>query len=84
VIKDTALGKLIRDAGEGELILAGTLLPGLDDEQIAWVVMENVSAADERRITLHAYVYDIFVVSKVVYVHKKNFSVRWGATEVKR
>lgn len=84
MISDRSLGTLIRDAGEGELILAGNLLPGLDDEQIAWVVMENVSAADERRITLHAYVYDIFVVSKVVYVHKKNFSVRWGATEVKR
>jgi hypothetical protein len=84
VISNDALAPLLRDAGEGEIIVAGTLLPGLGNEQIHWVVIENVSAADERRITLHAYLHDIFIVSKVVFVHKRNNGINWGVTGVQK
>lgn len=84
MISDAQLAPLLRAAGEGEIILAGALLPGLSDEQIAWVVMENVKDKRGRhRLTLHAYYHDVFVVSKVVTVAPEADKLTWGATGVK-
>ena len=85
MITDTALAPILRDAAEGEIVVTGTLLPGLSGEQLHWVVMENVTTDEgEQRVTLHGYFYDIFVVSKVVFVHPERNQLQWGRTEVSR
>jgi hypothetical protein len=61
--------------------MAGTLLKGLSDEKIAWVVIENVPDGACNRITLHAYWHNIFVVSKVVRV-MAGTEIFWGVTEI--
>lgn len=81
MITDKALIPILRDAGEGEIILAGHLLAGLSEEQIAWVVQENHQRVDKaHRITLHGYWHDVFIVSKVCVVYKDR--IEWGNTEV--
>lgn len=85
MISNDALIPLLRDAGEGEIVLAGTLLKGLSAEQIAWVVMENYKDDQGTRITLHAYWHDIFIVSKIVWIHtgpSGNETLSWGASHV--
>ena len=83
MISDAQLAPILRGAGEGEIILAGRLLPGLTPEEIAWVVMENVKDKRGRhRVTLHAYFKDVFVVSKVVTVAPQADKLTWGATKV--
>lgn len=78
MIRDAELIDALLEAGEGEMIMAGKLLRGLSDEDIAWVVIESVATPEGVRVTLHAYWHDIFVVSKVVTI--KNSKLVWGAT----
>lgn len=66
MIKDSELAQVLRDTGQGEMIMAGTILKGLTTEEIAWVVLEVAEVDEGKRFTLHAYWHDIFVVSKVV------------------
>jgi len=77
MISDAELAKVLRDTGQGEMIMAGTILKGLSKEQIAWVVLEVVEIRDIARYTLHAYWHDIFVVSKVVSLTKEG-NLIWG------
>lgn len=78
MIADAALAPLLNEAAEGEVIVAGGLLKGLSDDEIAWVVIENVPMGNYRRVTLHAYWRDVFVVSKVAKVNGDK--IAWGAT----
>ena len=66
MIKDSELAQVLRDIGQGEMIMVGRILKGLTTEEIAWVVLEAVDVDEGIRFTLHAYWHDIFVVSKVV------------------
>lgn len=79
MISDTELFDALLKVGEGEMIMAGKLLKGLSDEEIAWVVQESVAGPDGLRLTLHAYWHDIFVVSKVVTL--KDNQIIWGVTK---
>lgn len=81
MITDAALAPVLLTAGEGEMIMRGTILKGLSDELIAWVVIESVTSDDSTRITLHAYWHDIFIVSKVVTVIHKGNILKWGVTK---
>ncbi len=82
MIADNQLAPILREAAEGEMIMAGTLLKGLSDEEIAWVVIENVIEGKWHRVTLHAYWHDIFVVSKVVRVGTSvGGGIEWGVTK---
>lgn len=80
MIRDEELIPLLVGATEGDMITAGTLLKGLSDERIAWVVIEVVHLHNKTRVTLHAYWHDIFVVSKVVSVIDGT-QIHWGATK---
>ncbi len=80
MITDKALAEILRTTDEGEMILAGKLLRGVSDEDIAWVVIEKVQQADRLRITLHAYWHDVFVVSKVLKITPDD-SIVWGVTK---
>lgn len=85
MIPNNELIPILREAGEGEIILAGELLSGLSDEKIAWVVQENHKRVDKaHRITLHGYWHDVFIVSKVCVIGAATGSgIEWGKTEVK-
>jgi hypothetical protein len=80
MITDKALLPLLISAKEGDIILAGTLLRGISDEQIAWRVIEVAQLHNRTRVTLHAYWHDIFIVSKVVSVTDGN-NLQWGVTK---
>jgi len=80
MISDRALAVLLRDSEEGEMILAGKLLKGIADEDIAWLIIEKAERDDMIRITMHAYWHDVFIVSKVVTLMPDNV-LRWGVTK---
>jgi len=69
VITNEELAPILRDINEGEVILAGKLLRGISQEEIAWQVIEKVNSEGGMRVTLHAYWHDVFIVSKVVTVY---------------
>ncbi len=79
-ISDTELAKVLRNTGQGEMLMAGNILKGLNKEEIAWVVLEAVEVDKDTRFTLHAYWHDIFVVSKVVTLTPDN-TLEWGRTK---
>jgi hypothetical protein len=82
MIPNNELIPVLREAAEGEMIMAGTLLKGVSDEEIAWVVIETVPEGSWHRVTLHAYWHDIFVVSKVVQVSAiVGGGIKWGTTK---
>jgi hypothetical protein len=79
LISTDALLPILLNTKEGDMFTAGTLLKGLSDETIAWVVIEQVYEDDTAsiRITLHAYWHDIFVASKVVRILNET-ELQWG------
>lgn len=79
MIKDKELAKVLRNIGQGEMIMAGTILKGLSKEEIAWVVLEAAEVSEGIRFTLHGYWHDIFVVSKVVVLCLDDTLI-WGKT----
>lgn len=66
MISNKKLAEVLLETGVGEMIMTGTILKGLSNEDIAWVVLEAAEVTAGIRYTLHAYWHDIFVVSKVV------------------
>lgn len=80
MIKDKELAKALRGMDEGEMILAGQLLKGISEEEIAWIIIEKVQQADQVRVTLHAYWNNVFVVSKVLRINPDN-SIQWGGNQ---
>ena len=81
MISDIALAPTLAAMGEGEVLMHGKLLEGLSDEEIAWVCIENKAMHNCRRITLHAYWHNVFIVSKVVRVNGNETQLTWGATK---
>jgi len=79
MIEDKALAEVLQTVGEGEMLPVGTLLKGLSDEKIVWVIIESVTVEDTLRVTLHAYWHDIFIVSKVVTI--TDGKLKWGVTK---
>lgn len=77
MIKDKELAKVLRNIGQGEMIMAGTILKGLSKEEIAWVVLEVAEVPTGIRFTLHGYWHDIFVVSKVMTLTPEDTLI-WG------
>lgn len=75
-----ALAPLLRDAVEGEILVCGQVLKGLSAQAISWVVIEAVEESVFKRITLHAYWHDVFLVSKVVRVHNTEPKLVWSVT----
>ncbi len=81
IVSDKELVKYLKISGEGEMIIAGTILKGLSDEEIAWVVLEIAEVKAGKRFTLHAYWHDIFVVSKVVTLTPDD-QLKWGRSSL--
>ena len=82
MIKDKELIPILTAAEEGNMFMAGQLMKGLSDQDIAWLVIENHRGPNgQRRITLHGYWHDIFVVSKVVKLNTNTGKLTWGATK---
>ena len=80
MIKNKELLPILVASDEGDIFLAGPLLKGLSEELMAWKVIENYAGPNgQRRITLHGYWHDIFVVSKVVQINTNTGSMTWGA-----
>lgn len=77
MISDKELAQVLNDTGQGEMIMTGTILKGISNEEIAWVVLEAADVPAGKRFTLHAYWHDIFVVSKVVTLTPEDTLV-WG------
>ena len=77
MITDKELAQALEKINQGEVVIAGTILKGLTDEEIAWVVLEVSQQDDFTVYTLHAYWHDIFVVSKVVCLLSGN-RLNWG------
>ena len=80
MISDKNTATLLLGSEVGELILTGKLLKGISNEDIAWMVIEKVQTIEGVRVTLHAYWFDVFIVSKVVTVSPDN-TVTWGVTK---
>jgi len=80
MITDRATAVLLRDSDEGDMILVGKLLKGISNQDIAWMIIEKVQRADMIRVTMHAYWYDVFIISKVVTVMPDN-TLKWGVTK---
>jgi hypothetical protein len=57
---------------EGEMFELGSLMPNLDggQEKVVWQCLENMWMLKEqrRRLTLHAYYYDTFLMPAVVHI----------------
>jgi len=81
MITNAELAPALRLADEGSILLAGKLLQGISQEEIAWQVIEKVGSEGGMRITLHAYWHDVFIVSKVVTVYPDDTLV-WGVTKI--
>lgn len=77
MISDAKLADVLRGVGQGEVIMTGTILRGISDQEMAWVVLEAVEVGAVTRYTLHAYWHDIFVVSKIVSLTNDNKLI-WG------
>ena len=81
MILDNDLVPVLQSSAEGEMIMAGQILKGLSDEEIAWVVVESVESEGKDRITLHAYWHNVFMVSKIVQVDIETGALTWGVTK---
>lgn len=71
---------MLTNCQKGDVFLLGTLLKGLSDEKIAWLVLERVATDASIRVTLHAYWHDVFLVSKVVTLIGS--TLYWGDTMI--
>lgn len=82
MISNKDLAPILRQAVEGEILMAGTLLKGISNEEVAWMVIETVHSGEWLRVTLHAYWHNIFMVSKVVRINTITDDIEWGASGV--
>lgn len=62
---------------EGDLFESNALLGGIDDEKIAWQVLEVVdgvalSGEPQHRITVHGYAHDVFLIAGTVKISNGN------------
>lgn len=80
MIKDKAMSTLLLSCEVDDMFLVGKLLTGISTEDIAWRVIEKIQGADGMRVTLHAYWFDVFIISKVVTVNPDN-TLTWGVTK---
>ena len=80
MITDKAMSTLLSSCTAGDIFLVGKLLMGISNEDIAWRVIERVDSIEGVRLTLHAYWFDIFIVSKVVTVNPDD-TLTWGVTK---
>ena len=81
MIKDKAMATLLSECAVDDMFLVGKLLTGISNEDIAWRVIEKVECIDGLRITLHAYWFDVFIISKVVTVAPGTNELIWGVTK---
>lgn len=64
-------GEKLAELKEGDLFELGDLMPGLNSGQkVVWACLENVAHNEvgTRRVTLHAYWHDVFLMAATVIV----------------
>ena len=74
-----ALAKALYSMNEGDIFESGHIL-GMFDEKVVWRCFENIEVDDDqpktRRLTLHAYIFDVMLASRLVWV-SDGFKMEW-------